>query len=431
MGFELKDMKDWAMNIPEAANPEKMESLKALFELVAGSYERGQGIQSYIDAISEAVVHDDKRLQYVLGDAPLRAYMDAEKLINQCRFKKAYHKITETERSTYEYCAEAGAEYRVLEKQARCYRSRHMIYDPELNRFILIGRFADEHAIMTDRMEDRLYRLKKRLNQLDKKIKGLWQVYSPRLEAFKTIQQGYIRHLAKTEKTIQDKNIPEICRSISAFDSVLNKLTGDCRESIYLEDNLKSPDDIISEFNQIGRSQSRQLWGKLDSVEQSINAGDAGNAERLLKEVQSEMDSIVIYRNGRCTKVAPNQAKERIVALLDRLSAITEATAADEQWYGTWAVRSLHKSGPAKNGRYRSKFEVAKTKSGDYIIWGKDKVKCSIDGNTLTFTNKHPSGGILNFTFVRNGNELIPEKSTFKGKIRGKPADGIYEGSKL
>jgi len=68
--------------------------------------------------------------------------------------------------------------------------------------------------------------------------------------------------------------------------------------------------------------------------------------------------------------------------------------------------------------------------NSSYVFWNKDRWNCVISGNTLKFNGKHPSGGKMSWTFVRNGNTLITNRSTFKGTIRGKSAWGTYEGSK-
>ena len=99
-------------------------------------------------------------------------------------------------------------------------------------------------------------------------------------------------------------------------------------------------------------------------------------------------------------------------------------------WPGTWSVRSLHKSGPVKGRRFSSKFRVVINPNSSYVLWNKDKWNCIVSGNTLKFNGKHPSGGKMSWTFVRNGNTLITNRSTFKGTIRGKYAWGTYEGSK-
>lgn len=100
-------------------------------------------------------------------------------------------------------------------------------------------------------------------------------------------------------------------------------------------------------------------------------------------------------------------------------------------WVGTWAVNSLHKAGPSRGGRFSSRFTIIQNSSGSYIIWNNTKMKCTIYRNTLRFNGKHPSGGKMNWTFVRNGNVLISSQSTFRGMIRGKSAWGIYEGRKV
>lgn len=102
----------------------------------------------------------------------------------------------------------------------------------------------------------------------------------------------------------------------------------------------------------------------------------------------------------------------------------------DTGWFGRWAIKSLHQSGPAEGGRYDSVIEVVRTGSGNYVHWGNNKWKCSISGNTMRFTGKHPSGGVMYWNFVRKGNKLIPNQSTFRGKISGESAHGIYEGHK-
>jgi hypothetical protein len=99
-----------------------------------------------------------------------------------------------------------------------------------------------------------------------------------------------------------------------------------------------------------------------------------------------------------------------------------------EEWVGTWSVRSFHRSGPAKGGRYNSTFEVITGPGGCQVRWGKNQWACSISGNTLSFTGSHPSGGVMHWTFVRQGDQLVADQSTFRGEISGQPASGTYEG---
>lgn len=70
-------------------------------------------------------------------------------------------------------------------------------------------------------------------------------------------------------------------------------------------------------------------------------------------------------------------------------------------WVGTWAVRSHHRSGPARGGRYNSRLTVRITSSGSYVVWNNETLRCTITGNTLKFTGKHQSGGKMNWTFVQ------------------------------
>jgi len=100
-------------------------------------------------------------------------------------------------------------------------------------------------------------------------------------------------------------------------------------------------------------------------------------------------------------------------------------------WVGTWSVKSLHKTGPAKGRRFSSQLRVVINPNGSYVVWNKNKWNCIVSGNTLKFNGKHSSGGKMSWTFVRNGNTLLTNSSTFRGTISGKSAWGTYEGSKV
>ena len=108
----------------------------------------------------------------------------------------------------------------------------------------------------------------------------------------------------------------------------------------------------------------------------------------------------------------------------------TSAVSDPGSWIGTWKIKSTHETGPAEGKRYDSQIEIIATRDGNQVIWGKKKWICEISGNTLKFNGTHPSGGAMNWVFVRKGHTLISNQSTFKGKINGKDAEGTYEGQK-
>lgn len=168
------------------------------------------------------------------------------------------------------------------------------------------------------------------------------------------------------------------------------------------------------------RTETAKAW---DAYDKALGSSvDPAEIRRLMRQADRFQAVSSCRFGGGCSRLVRIEEKNRI-------GAVQPDPKASEGWYGTWRVRSHHRSGPSRGGSFKSNFTVMAAEDGNVVIWNQNRRwPCTLSGNSLHFIGRHSSGGTMSWTLVRDGGTLVQEKSTFQGIINGQWASGTYEG---